>query len=53
MKKGKLITLEGISGTGKETQAKLLQKFLGGRGIKAEIVYHPSPDLKKIFKSTT
>lgn len=49
MKKGKLIVFEGISGTGKETQAKLLRDYLGSLGIKSHIVYHPSPELKEIL----
>lgn len=47
--KGKLIVFEGTSGTGKETQAKLLLKYLSDRGIKSQIVYHPSPELKEIL----
>lgn len=46
---GKLIVLEGTSGTGKETQAKLLLKYLSDRGIKSRVVYHPSPELKEIL----
>lgn len=49
MKNGKLIVLEGISGTGKETQAKLLKDYLAKHGIAARIVYHPSPELKEIL----
>lgn len=51
MKKGKLIVLEGVSGTGKETQAKLLQEFLAKRQIDSVIVYHPSAELKEIISS--
>lgn len=50
MKKGKLIVFEGVSGTGKETQAKLLQKFLKKKGIASKIVFHPSPELKPILR---
>jgi dTMP kinase len=49
--KGKLIVFEGVSGTGKETQAKLLQKFLATQKIKSNIVFHPSPELKEIFSA--
>jgi dTMP kinase len=49
MKKGKLIVFEGISGTGKETQAKLLQNYLSSKRITSRIVFHPSPELKKIL----
>jgi dTMP kinase len=50
MKKGKLIVFEGVSGTGKETQAKLLQKFLTKKGIPSHIVFHPSPELKSLLR---
>ena len=46
---GKLIVFEGISGTGKETQAKLLKKYLTSKGILSQIVYHPTPDLKEVL----
>jgi dTMP kinase len=49
MKRGKLIVFEGVSGTGKETQAKLLQKYLVTHQILSHIVFHPSPELKEIF----
>lgn len=51
MKQGKLIVFEGISGTGKETQAKLLKKALSAKGIKSNIVYHPTPELKVLLSS--
>lgn len=49
MNPGKLIVFEGISGTGKETQAKLLRDFLHKKGIQSTIVYHPSPELKQLL----
>lgn len=49
MKKGKLIIFEGVSGTGKETQARLLAGYLRKQEIKVNIVYHPSPELKEVL----
>ena len=46
---GKLIVLEGISGTGKETQAKLLKEYLTTQNITSHIVYHPTPALKEVL----
>ncbi|OGG29682.1 dTMP kinase [Candidatus Gottesmanbacteria bacterium RIFCSPLOWO2_01_FULL_49_10] len=46
---GKLIVFEGISGTGKETQARLLHRYLLRRGIKSHVVFHPSPELKEVL----
>ncbi len=48
-KRGKLIVFEGISGTGKTTQAKLLQGYLRTRRIKSRVVYHPSSELKALL----
>lgn len=48
---GKYIVFEGISGTGKETQAKLLKKYLEKKGKKVEIIYHPHPRLKERLKN--
>ncbi|MDP1722786.1 MAG: dTMP kinase [Candidatus Gottesmanbacteria bacterium] len=48
-KSGKLIVFEGISGTGKETQAKLLKEYLATQGIVSHIVFHPTPDLKEVL----
>lgn len=47
---GKLIVIEGISGSGKDTQAKLLANHLRKRQIKVEIVNHPTPFLKKLWR---
>ena len=51
MKKGKLIVFEGISGTGKETQARLLSAYLTRQKVKTQIVYHPTPDLKTVLSA--
>lgn len=50
MKRGKVIVFEGISGTGKETQAKLLQRYLAKKKIQSQIIFHPSPELKPLLK---
>lgn len=47
---GKYIVFEGISGTGKETQAKLLKKYLEKKGKKVEIIFHPTVRLKQVLK---
>lgn len=48
--KGRYIVFEGISGTGKETQAKMLKEFFKEKGLKAEIFYHPTQRLKETLK---
>lgn len=48
--KGKYFCFEGISGTGKETAAENLKKYLQKRGQKVEIVFHPSQRWKKTAK---
>lgn len=51
MKKGRFIVFEGVSGTGKETQAKLLQKTLRERyHVDCHVVYHPTPALKSLLR---
>lgn len=44
MKKGKLIVIDGIDGSGKSTQAKLLVKFLNKKNIKCEYIDFPRYD---------
>lgn len=52
MDKGKYIVFEGVSGTGKETQAKLLSEVLKkSYGISSVVVYHPSPELKDVLQT--
>lgn len=51
MKPGKLIVFEGVSGTGKETQAKLLSDHLSTKKITSRIVFHPSPEVKSLLSS--
>jgi dTMP kinase len=50
MKRGKLIVFEGISGTGKETQAKLLQQYLKKKHVSSVIVFHPTTGIKPILR---
>ncbi len=47
---GKFIIFEGISGSGKSTQAKLLASYLNSKGIKTKLVYHPSQLMKKLWR---
>ena len=48
---GKLIVLEGISGSGKNTQAGLLGRYLNKKRIKNSVVHHPTDLLKRLWKS--
>jgi dTMP kinase len=47
---GKFVVLEGISGSGKDTQAKLLSDYLVSQGKKARVVNHPTEFFKGIWK---
>jgi dTMP kinase len=47
---GKLVVFEGTSGTGKETAAKNLKKYLQSKGKKVEIIYHPTSRWKETVK---
>lgn len=47
---GKYIIFEGISGTGKETQATKLVTELEERGIETELVFEPTPENKSILR---
>lgn len=48
--RGKYIVFEGISGSGKETQARRIFAYLQEKGIKARLVFEPSPDTKPILR---
>lgn len=57
MKKGIFISLEGIEGTGKSTQAKLLSKHLSKKGYKTVLTQEPggtliSSQIRKVLLST-
>lgn len=57
MKKGIFISLEGIEGTGKSTQAKLLSKHLSKKGYKTALTQEPggtliSSQIRKVLLST-
>lgn len=41
MKKGKLLVIEGIDGSGKTTQVELLKKFLASQGVPWEAISFP------------
>jgi dTMP kinase len=47
---GKLVVLEGISGSGKDTQAELLSKYLQTHDVPNLVVHHPSALLKELWK---
>lgn len=46
---GKYIIFEGISGSGKETQARMLVDQLRAQGAKARLVFEPTPDTKSVL----
>lgn len=46
---GKYLVFEGTSGTGKETQAKLLVEELKKRGEDVALVFEPTPDSKPVL----
>jgi len=57
VKKGIFISLEGIEGTGKSTQAKLLSKHLSKKGYKTALTQEPggtliSSQIRKVLLST-
>jgi len=47
---GKFIVLEGISGSGKDTQAELLLKYFENKGKQVLLVNHPTMFLKKLWR---
>jgi len=46
---GKYIVFEGTSGTGKETQTRMLVERLQKQEIKARLVFEPTPDTKPVL----
>lgn len=48
---GKYLVFEGVSGTGKDTQARLLREYLGSRGTHFTIVPHPSLAAKAVLSA--
>ncbi len=46
---GKLIVLEGISASGKDTQAGLLKATLEAAGHQVEVLHHPTANLKQLW----
>lgn len=47
---GKLIVFEGISGSGKDTQAQLLIDYLSNKNIKTELIKYPTNDIRNLWK---
>jgi len=47
---GKFIVLEGISGSGKDTQAELLLQYFKNKGKQVLLVNHPTMFLKKLWR---
>lgn len=47
---GKLIIIEGISGSGKDTQVKLLTEYLNNKKIKTKIVKYPTEEMRNLWR---
>lgn len=47
---GKFIVLEGISGSGKDTQGLLLEKYFQSQGRDVLFINHPTPLLKQVWR---